>query len=100
MLKVIVRKVGRNHVEFCPGEYYVDELFNILFNKLEYSVKDRLAKGSESDESGYEGYIKVELRVGETYDKLINDLKSALPVIPKIEITPEGCILYLTRAYL
>lgn len=100
MLRIIVREEAKQHVGIYPGEENVEWIFNILFNKLGYSVPDCLLKGSGSEETGYEGYIKVELKPSQTFEDFINTLRQELPVIPEIEPTMDGCILYLTKPYL
>ncbi|GIO34658.1 MULTISPECIES: hypothetical protein [Paenibacillus] len=100
MIKIEAIKKSEHYVELYPGEENVEWLFEVLFNKLEYSVPERLLKGTDSEETGYQGYLKVQLKNGETFEEFIKTLKQGLPVIPDIEQSMDGYTLYLTKPFL
>ncbi|GIP08155.1 hypothetical protein J1TS5_03250 [Paenibacillus macerans] len=88
-MQIIVRKENDGLIVIHPSEEYVDFLFQPLLN-AGYSIFNRLTRHSGSPESGYEGYLQIQLKNEQTISTLVNEIRKSSKVISTVEETDYG----------
>ncbi len=88
-MQILVITENDGLIAIHPGEEYVDFLFQPLFN-AGYSILNRLTRYAGSHESGFEGYIQIQLKNDQTIITLVDEIRKSVKVFSTVEETDYG----------
>lgn len=95
-MNIILRKEIDGSIVIHPGEDYVDFLFQPLFD-AGYSFTNRLKKYSGSEETGFLGYLQIQLKGKQTIFTLADKIRSCLKVTSTLKETSDGLEITFTE---